>query len=149
MTTGDGEPLFTDTNILVYSVVRGAPLHDQAVEALARLRSRGTELWISRQIVREFLATVTRPQTFALPRPPAAWRDDIDRFQRDFHIAEDGPAVTAELLDLLARFPSGGKQIHDANIVATMRAHGVRQLLTHNIADFARFASAINVVPLA
>ena len=32
-----------------------------------------------------------------------------------------------------------GKQVHDANIVATMLAHGVGRLLTFNVADFQRF----------
>ena len=57
--------------------------------------------------------------------------------------------VTAKLLDLLLQFPSGGKQVHDANIVATMLVHGVPKLLTHNTADFARFSSVIEVLPLA
>ena len=43
---------------------------------------------------------------------------------------------------------SGGKQVHDANIVATMRVHSVPRLLTHNVRDFARFGAVIEVVPL-
>ncbi len=35
-----------------------------------------------------------------------------------------------------------------ANIVATMQAHGIGHLPTHNTADFARFAHLITVVPL-
>jgi predicted nucleic acid-binding protein len=37
---------------------------------------------------------------------------------------------------------------HDANIVATMQAHGIPKLLTHNIADFARFSSMTTLLPL-
>ena len=40
----------------------------------------------------------------------------------------------------------GGKQVHDANIVATMLAHGERRLLTFNGADFRRFEPMIEVV---
>jgi predicted nucleic acid-binding protein len=36
----------------------------------------------------------------------------------------------------------------DANIVATMRAHGVQRLLTHNTDDFARYNHLITIVPL-
>ncbi len=36
--------------------------------------------------------------------------------------------------------------MHDANIVATMLAHGETRLLTFNGADFRRFASLIEVV---
>lgn len=34
---------------------------------------------------------------------------------------------------------SSGKRIHDANLVATMRAHGLVRLRTNNAGDFAPF----------
>ena len=34
------------------------------------------------------------------------------------------------------------------SIVATMQVHGVYHLLTHNTADFERFSSFINILPL-
>jgi predicted nucleic acid-binding protein len=40
----------------------------------------------------------------------------------------------------------GGRQVHDANIVATMLAHGETRLLTFNEADFRRFSSVIEIV---
>jgi hypothetical protein len=52
------------------------------------------------------------------------------------------------LLNLIAAIPCGGKQIYDANIVATMLAHGVPKLLTYNVARFSRFAGHITVLPL-
>jgi predicted nucleic acid-binding protein len=52
------------------------------------------------------------------------------------------------LIALLLSISVGGKQVHDANIVATMQAHGLRRLLTYNTADFARFAHLIQVEPL-
>ena len=39
-----------------------------------------------------------------------------------------------------------GKQIHDANVVATMPAHGESRLLTFNAADFRRSADYIELV---
>jgi predicted nucleic acid-binding protein len=106
-------------------------------------------LWISRQIIREYLATLTRPQTWGNPQLASVLIREVGHFQSRFLLAEDGPTVTEHLLDLLARFSVGGKQIHDANIVATMLAHGVRRLLTNNVDDFARFAGVITIVPLA
>ena len=73
---------------------------------------------------------------------------DVRRFERIFSIAEDGPSVLTELLRLLDRVSVGGRQIHDANIVATMLAHGINRLLTDNVSDFSRFSSVIEVVPL-
>jgi predicted nucleic acid-binding protein len=68
---------------------------------------------------------------------------DVTRFQSQFQIAEDGPSVTTNLLGLLGSILIGGKQVHDANLVATMQTHGLRRLLTHNTADFARFGAII------
>jgi predicted nucleic acid-binding protein len=48
----------------------------------------------------------------------------------------------------MAEIPSGGKQVHDANIVATMLVYGIPKLLTHNTTDFARFSELITVLPL-
>ena len=41
-----------------------------------------------------------------------------------------------------------GRQVHDANIVATMPDCGVRRLLTFNVMDFQRFALLIEIDPL-
>ncbi len=63
-------------------------------------------------------------------------------------LAEDGSEVTAQLLDFLRRVPTGGKQVHDANLVATMLTHGIAHLLTFNEADFRRFGALITpIVP--
>jgi hypothetical protein len=51
--------------------------------------------------------------------------DPTKTFCREDMIAEDGPAVSIELLRLLSTITSQGKQVHDANVIATMIAHGV------------------------
>lgn len=45
-------------------------------------------------------------------------------------------------------YPTRGKQIHDANIVATMLVNGVDTLLTMNVADLQRYQGRITLVPL-
>ena len=142
------EPMFVDANILVYSAVRAAPLNRSTLRALHDLRAAGAELWVSRQVLREFLAALSRPQSFTGPVPIADLEAAVAGFLIGFHIAEDGPLVTANLLALLRSTPCGGKQVHDANFVATMQAHGLRRLLTHNVGDFARFGGIVDVVPL-
>ena len=148
MATTAADPLFVDTNILVFANTATAPLHAEAQAVLQAFAASGDELWISRQILREYLATLSRPQSFTAPVPAATLVADIRRFQAQFQIAEDGPAVTANLLTLLSTVPVGGKQVDDANIVATMQTCGLRRLLTHNTADFARFGAIIQVEPL-
>jgi predicted nucleic acid-binding protein len=145
---GPGQRVFVDANVLVFAAAATAPLHAAARAALDALDQAGAEVWTSRQVLREYLAAMTRPQPFAGPVPVAAALADVNRFLNQFRIAEDGPAVFAQLLVLLAAVSWGGKQVHDANIVATMRAHGIPSLLTHNTADFARYTGYIAVVPL-
>lgn len=124
------------------------PLHQIANEKIQRLWRDGNELWISRQVLREFIATVTRPQVFGNPQPISTVVDRVRFFQTQFKVAEDNAQVTANLLALVNQVSVGGKQLHDANIVATMQTYGITHLLTHNIADFNRFARFITVLPL-
>ena len=148
MATMGGEGAFVDTNVLVYASLAQSPLHDAAIAALNALRDEGTRLWVSRQVLREYAAVLTRSQATTLQDPIATAIADIRAFETLFQIAEDGPAVTAQLLDLMDNVPVGGKQIHDANIVATMLAHDLNRLLTHNVKDFRRFSAHITLLPL-
>ena len=145
MATMAADPMFVDTNILVNANVAAAPFHAAALKVLDSLAQSGVPLWISRQILREYLATLSRPQSFALPQPASVLAAQVRAFETRFIIAEDGPAVTITLLQLITQTPVGGRQIHDANIVATMQVHGIRKLLTYNVSDFSRFSSIIAI----
>lgn len=57
-------------------------------------------------------------------------------------------AVRDALLHLLDVTACSGKQVHDANIAATMLAHGIGVLVTLNPRDFERFTPAVQVVGL-
>jgi len=59
---------------------------------------------------------------------------------------EEGEAVLSECLALTKRFEVRGKQVHDCNIVATMRVYGVQALATRNTADFKRHGELIEVI---
>jgi predicted nucleic acid-binding protein len=148
MMIGDANAIFLDTNILVYANVSESPLHDVALQAIQSRYDTGVELWISRQVLREFLRTLTRPQAFINPRPIATIIERVRFFQTQFRVADDTLEVTERLLSLIEEITIGGKQVHDANIVATMLAYNIPQLLTHNTEDFARFSELITVVPL-
>jgi predicted nucleic acid-binding protein len=148
MATKEDNRLFIDANVLVYAAVSQSPFHAEARRAIHAQQTAGAELWISRQVLREYLATLSRPQTFSLPQPSEVLAEDVRRFESSFSIAEDGPAVTSKLLELLETHLVGGKQIHDANIVATMLTYDIRAILTHNADDYARFVGLITVLPL-
>ena len=69
MTTTDADPVFLDTNILVYAHFPSAPWHQEALEAVHRSEAAGAARWVSRQVLREYLVAVTRPQQFQHPQP--------------------------------------------------------------------------------
>ncbi|MBW4688855.1 MAG: PIN domain-containing protein [Komarekiella atlantica HA4396-MV6] len=145
---GVANSIFIDTNILVYANVSESPFHQAAIQAIANQYDAGSELWISRQVLREFLMTLSRSQVFVNPRPVAVIIERTRFFQTQFRVADDIAQVTERLLSLMEEIPIGGKQVHDANIVATMLVYDIPQLLTHNISDFARFSGLITVLPL-
>ena len=138
--------MFVDTNVLVNARFIEAPDHEAARASLESAIEKPEALRISRQILREYLAVVTRPQAWpvAISRDDAL--DDLNRFAAAFEVLEDGPVVIDWLIALCSQSPVGGKQIHDANIVATMLAYGERRLLTFNTADFRRYADRIELV---
>ncbi len=51
---------FVDTNVLLRSIHTGLPLHAAAAELVKRFRKDNYEMWISRQVIREYLVQVTR-----------------------------------------------------------------------------------------
>lgn len=144
MTTPDApEPVFLDTNILVYASWQAAPLHAVARKRLDQLETAHTPLVVSRQVFREYLATLNRPVTGI---QLATLITEVRAFTTRYRILDENDAVIEQLLDLLAA--GTGRRTYDTNIVATMLVGGVSHLLTNNPADFAPFADRITVLPL-
>jgi hypothetical protein len=66
---------------------------------------------------------LTRPGTTTLASPAATATADVSAFQKMFFVADDTADVTTRLLALVQSVPMGGKQVHDANLVATMQVY--------------------------
>ena len=96
-------------------------------------------------MLREFIAARTRPQTFAQPSAPEVVIERVRYLESHFQVTDDTAAVTGQLVKLMGDFQIGGKQIHDANIVATMQAYDIPARLTHNTKDFERFGKMIRI----
>ncbi len=100
MATMDDNALFIDTNILVYANVIETPFHEQAPAAINSAHEAGRTIWISHQVIREYLVTLTRPQFFEnLPR--ATVLDQVDQFIERFQVADDTAAVSEQLVKLM------------------------------------------------
>ena len=140
--------MFIDTNVLVAARFVSDPRHLVACRCLDRAGNNEEPLHISRQIVREYLAVVTRPQTWWASLNMHDALKDATRLASSFTVLEDGPNVMVTLIALVREVSVAGKQIHDANIAATMLAHGERRLLTFNTKDFQRYRERIELVDL-
>ncbi|MCI0556539.1 MAG: PIN domain-containing protein, partial [Anaerolineae bacterium] len=147
MTIMDAEsPLFLDTNVLIYASIQEAPEHPAVRGFVEQHLSLGTPLYISRQVLREYLAVLSRPQSNFKNIPQASvllwlktWRDRC-------RVLDDTEIVMETLWQLYADIPFGGKQVHDANLIATLFSYGLDTLVTVNTADFVRFMPRLKLL---
>ncbi len=138
-----------DTNVLIAATDEGRAEHHDALTVVNDWAAGHTELCTSGQILREYLAVATRPVSMnglGLHLPDALGNVSAIR-ARVTLLAEDAK-VADRLLGLLADVECRGKQVHDANLIATMLAYGIRAVVTMNTADFARFAGHVTLIRL-
>jgi len=143
-----GGKAFVDTNVLLRAVSLDMALHREAATLVQQMWDRDVELWISRQIFREYLVQTTHPNTLSSSLTISQIMEHIEIIETLFHVADEIQEVTEQLLSLTQIYPTRGKQIHDANIVATMLVYGIDTLLTMNGKDFRRFSRQIHLVEL-
>jgi predicted nucleic acid-binding protein len=141
-------PVFIDTNIQLRFDVPGFDQHVEVRQAVQQLVKDGYKLWISGQVVREFCSVLTRPQATMGPSNPADVAKRIRTLLSGFKFAHDSTGSVNQLLTLMDTYAMGGKQIHDANIVATMLEYKITHLFTLNTADFERFTPLITLITL-
>jgi predicted nucleic acid-binding protein len=140
--------MFVDSNILIYNAQITSQFKRLANAAMKRAVSEGHELCISRQVLREYASTMTGAKPGQAQTSIREVSKDLRILVEKFKVLEDGPSVWVKFEDLTSRYNFGGKQVHDAYLVATMLADGETKILTHNRSDFDRFSDAIDVVAI-
>ena len=70
--------MFVDTKVLVPARFRTAPFHEAARAALVRAGLDPEPIRISRQVLREYLSTVTRRRDWSEPLPMALALHDVE-----------------------------------------------------------------------
>lgn len=143
------ERVMLDTNVLLAATDEGRTEHRDALTVLNDWAARHASLYTSGQVLREYLCVATRPAErngLGLSMPDALGNVRAIR-ERTTLLAEDGK-VMDRLLALLADVRCEGKQVHDANLVATMLVYGVDTVVTMNLPDFARFKGHISLIRL-
>ena len=140
------DKVFLDTNILVYLANEDSPFHNKVVKKFQGLAGK-CELWISRQILREYMVVMTRPGIVEKPLSSKQAAEDAERWESIFQVADETEDVTKTLVDLVKSHDIKGKSIHDTNIVATMMKNQVSALFTLNTDDFKKF-KAIQLITI-
>lgn len=148
MKMGVNPSTFVDTNVLLRYLINDFQEHPLIKKEVDDLIYQGHQLWISRQIIREFATICTRPQAFMQTLSTIQTIAYILNFAKIFRIADEDARVTQALIQLMQIIPMGGKQIHDANIVATMQVYQIQNLVTLNVSDFTRFQSSIRLIQI-
>lgn len=141
------ERIIIDTNILVYSKIKSNPFYQITFNKFFELFV-DNQIFLSRQIIREYLSVMTKPDNLKYPISIQDLIKDIIYFKENLIILDENEKIMSNLLDLIVAYNVKGKQIHDANIVATMLANNIKNLFTHNVKDFERFSSLINIIHL-
>lgn len=147
MATKVADRVLLDTNVLLAASDTGRQEHAKARDALDEWPAHGTALYCSGQVLREYLAVATRPQDgngLGLNQKDAV--ANARAFSGRLRVLAEDEKVRDRLLALLGEVQCAGKQVHDANVVATMLAHGIETIATLNVDDFVRFEGYIKVM---
>lgn len=140
--------ILLDTNVLLAATDEGRAEHRAALMIVNEWAGEVT-LCTSGQILREYLAVATRPvERNGLGLKPADAASNVRAIRERTALLAEDARVADRLLMLLADVECGGKQVHDANVVATMLAHGVGTVVTMNVEDFVRFEPYVSLLRL-
>lgn len=135
--------VFIDTNVLLRFTLFGRlkdPKDETACrDYINRHIELGTEMWISAQVIREFCVQATSRKTLVIPLTSREAAQMAESFSTLFQIADETSAVRAKFIELLDSYDVPSRQIHDANIAATVLSFGINTLCTTNQKDFRRY----------
>jgi predicted nucleic acid-binding protein len=146
-TAGSPTAAFVDTNVLLSGTAPGRAGHVAAWSLLEAWPTRGIRLYGSGQVIREYLAAATRPKDVnGLGLPIEQALANVTSFLARIRLLDETAAVAQRLRSLARSTGTAGKQVHDANVVATMLEHGVALLVTEDVEHFRRFNAWIQVV---
>ncbi len=144
------EAILLDTNVLLSATTPARSLHEAALRALNEWPNEGIDICTSGQVLREYLVVATRGlEINGLGLSIVDAVANRDRIEARMRFLEETHDVAVRLRQLVQEVACTGKQVHDANVVATALAHGVERILTENKDDFMRFGDFVEIVALA
>ena len=141
--------ILSDSGILLRLFEPTDPAHADVQRAADALVLRGDKLATAPQNVAEFWNVCTRPATarggLGLSQADAELR--LQKVEVRFSILDEPPTAYAIWRQLILAHGVRGKQVHDARLVALMKAHELTHIFTLNGADFARYPGIVVIDP--
>ncbi len=132
-----------DTNVLLRFADPADPLHLAIRLSVGRLKDMGDRLTAAPQNFIELWNVATRPKTRnGLGLTPTDADQMILRLERLFPVLLEHPGVYPAWRKLVVAHGVSGVHVHDARLVALMQVHAIDHILTLNVSDFGRYASA-------
>lgn len=136
-----------DSNILLSATDPSRTDHEAALTLLTR---DPRDLVITPQVLREYLAVSTRAvDANGLGLDPSTAVANAEAVSSSLRLVPEDANTAVRLLVLVQDGRAAGRQVHDANIVATALAHGASTIITSDTRHFARFADLIEVESLS
>lgn len=137
-----------DTNILLRLVEPTNLHHFEAKNAVDKLLKQGDTLYILLQNISEFWNVCTRPlDKNGLGFSVAQTDAELSKIEQVFDVLPDTEEVYKNWRELVVNYSVSGIKVHDAKIVASMKAHNIQNLLTFNAKDFKRYTDIKIIEP--
>ena len=143
-----GTAYLVDSNVLLRWVKPDDRDYPLVVSAIDTILQAEAVLCYTSQNVAEFWNTCTRPiQRNGYGLSPQETDRRCRIFEDALRLLPDSLAVHQEWRKLLVAHDVSGVQVHDARLVAVVRVHGIKRILTFNDKDFARYPDVKAVHP--
>lgn len=137
-----------DTNILLRLAQPKSSQYSEAKNAVDKLIADDVALYVLLQNVSEFWNVCTRPtENNGLGFSIEQTDTELTSIETIFLVLPDNEDVYTEWRKLVVTHSVSGVRVHDAKIVAAMKAHDISNLLTFNTQDFKRYADIIAIQP--
>ena len=115
-----GNALSVDTNVLLTATTPGRPFHEKALKVMNDWPNQGIVLCTSGQILREYSVVATRPaEVNGLGLSIQDVLANLAEISSRMRFLVESQSVANRLQGLMKEINCKGKQLHDANIVAT------------------------------
>lgn len=127
-----------DTNVVVRLLAPSAPEHSSVREAIRRLWIGGHTMVLAPQVLVELWVVATRPvEVNGFGWDPSKVGEAISLLRQQFGLLDERPEAFERWLTLVKSSQIRGKRSHDVRLAALALSHGVTEIITLNMTDYA------------